>query len=110
MNKIELIKELNKKGIFWSYDITNPNKVPDNIIIEHVLRWGDVSDILMLFKLFDYNHIKQVWGKSLIPDDRIYSHNYYLARVFFNINDVEEYLNHKRKQNNRYERIKKLTS
>ena len=110
MNKTEFIRNLDKKGIFWSYDLTKPEELPDSILTEQVLRWGDVPDIITLFELFDFNIIKQVWETSLIPDSRIFSHNYYLARVFFDIDDANEYLKLKSKQNSRYERLKQLAS
>ena len=106
INKTEFIRQIDERGIFWSYDLKNPEKFPDSILIEHVLRWGDVPDILALFKLFDKDKIKKTWEKTMINDNRIYPHNYYLARVFFGVEEPETIL----RKENRYERIKKLTS
>ena len=108
MKKTELIKQMDSKGAFWSYDVSGSENVPDNILIEHALRWGDVPEILTLFKLFQKNKIKSVWETSLIPDKRIFPHNYYLARVFFDVDDAKTYILTLQKKNSRYEKLKAL--
>lgn len=110
MTKPELLNKLKRQGAFWSYQIDNPAEVPDSILIEQTLRWGDVPEILVLFNLFPMQKIKQIWELTLLPDKRIYPHNYYLARVFFNIDEPEKYILSLQKQNSRYERLRKLTS
>ncbi len=109
MNKKDFVKKLKDKGLFWSY--SKNASYTDNVVMEQTLRWGDVDDLILLFSLFDKEKIFDVWVKHLLPDERLYAHNYYLARIFFDIeDDVEEFIKYKALKNNRYERIKEFTS
>ncbi len=110
MTRQQLIRKLSAQGVFWSYKTDDYTRIPDEILIEHVLRWADVPDILALFNLFPKSKIQKIWEKSLIPDERIYGHNYYLGKVFFDIKDTAGHIAKFQKLNNRYERLKKLTS
>ena len=110
MTKKELSEKLISQGIFWSYDIDNPGLIPDTLLIEQTLRWADVPDYLVLFKLFPAEKIKKVWEEKMVPDKRIYPHNYYLARVLFGINNPENYIFPLQNKNSRYERLKILAS
>ena len=110
MTKQQLIHRLKLQGVFWNYQIDNELDLPDEIIIENTLRWADVPEILALFDIYPKEKIKQVWETSLIPDKNLLAHNYYLARVFFGIENANEFISERSKQNSRYERIKKLTA
>ena len=110
MDKSQLARKLIEEGFFWSYQINNVIAIPDNLLIEKTLRWADVPEILSLFEIFDFKKIKKVWETTLIPDKRIYPHNYYLAKIFFNIDDAKNYIHSLMNKNNRYERIKKFAS
>jgi hypothetical protein len=106
----ELIYDLKKRGGFWSYSEDILDTIPDTLLIEEALRRGEVKDIKLLFDLFSVKKIKQVWKEKIIPDKRIYGHNYYLAKIFFNINAPGRYIKSMQKKYNRYERIKNATS
>ncbi len=108
MDKIDLINRLNKLGAFWSYDLNNTEKFSDNVLIEECLKWGDVIEINEVLRIFPIKKIKEVWKEKLIPDLRLYSHNYYLAIIFFDIKNPELYIKINSKKYSRYERIKKL--
>ncbi len=108
--KIELIYSLKQKGGFWSYEEKALKNLPENMLIEESLRMGDVPDILLLFRLFSKEKIRQVWKKRTIPDKRIYARNYYLAKIFFNIQNPDNYLKPLQKKFSRYELIKKAST
>jgi len=111
MNKQAYIKKLKKQGLFWSYDTSKQTDISDNLFIEQVLKHGDVDDILRVLKIFDKQQIIEIWQNKVLPDERFFGRNYYLARVFFDINDaVKDYINKYKRDNNRYERLKKLTT
>ena len=57
-------------------------------MIETVLKYADLADIRILFGLFGKRDIKLVWEAVLKPDVRFKKLNYFLARIFFNL-DVE---------------------
>jgi hypothetical protein len=107
--KKDYIKSIADKGLLWSYMTDGVEDFPESVVIEQVLRMGDVEDIIMLFRLFDEENIKNVWINKLLADSRIKAQNYYLARVFFNIDNPKEFFKNGNILN-RYERLEKLTS
>lgn len=109
MDKKALLTNISDTGIFWSYNPDKINDLPDDIIIEHILLYGSVADIINLFDSYILHDIKRTWQLKIIPDSRYYKHNVYLAKVFFNITEPEKYFR-KFQKNNRYERIKKFAS
>ncbi|MFB6306646.1 MAG: hypothetical protein ABEH43_06610 [Flavobacteriales bacterium] len=104
--KQQLTDQLRSQGAFRSYADNSLSEIPDKILIEEALRMGDVPELILLFKLYSNEYIKQTWQEKLLPDQRIYPHNYYLAKVFFNIKHPEHYIEHYQNQFSRYERIK----
>ncbi len=109
-NRSDLVQKLKSLGAFWSYSPDNLSELPDNVIIEEGLRWGDVSEIQSIFKTFSPKQIKQVWREKMLPDERIYSHNYYLAAIFFDIKNPARYIKPLQKKYNRYALITKFAS
>lgn len=105
-DKKDLIERLKQQGAFWSYSKEGLTDIPAALLIETTLRMGDVPEILKLFELYEVERIKDVWHKKLLPDQRIYPHNYYLAKVFFKIADPEAYIKPLQQRYSRYERIK----
>lgn len=106
-SKTTLINKLKENGAFWSYDKkVLDEEVPDPVLIEQALRMGNVPELLALFDLFTFEQIKQVWHERLIPHQRIYPYNDYLAKVFFKIDNPADYIKPLQKHYGRYERIK----
>ena len=108
--KTDLIQRLKKQGAFWSYAKEGIENLPDRILIEEALRMGDVEEIQQLFRIYPIEQIKQVWHEKLIPDQRIYPHNYYLALIFFDIENPREYIKPLQKKYSRYERLKNVNT
>lgn len=100
MDNIALVEKLKKMGAFWSYSTDNLNNISDDLLIEEALKWGDVPEIKAVFKLFPKYKVQSVWEKYLLPDKNIYSHNYYLALIFFDISDPKTFLNSKIQDHN----------
>jgi len=78
-----------KKVLFWSYD----NKIGladlnEGILIELVLKYGDLDDISELVSLYGKTKTFEVWEAALKDDSRFLKLNLFLARVFFGL-DVE---------------------
>ncbi len=82
---LRLFDKMKSKNLFWSYDkdITAAD-VGTDILVETVLKYGDVDDIQALFKCCDYQRIFDGWVKRVVFDQRFEKLNFYLARVFFN--------------------------
>jgi len=105
-DKPSLTARLRTIGALWSY--APVSDLPDPTLIEACLRWGDVAELKTLFRLFGKPRIRQIWREKLIPDERIYPHNYYLALIFFDIKNPQRYIRPLQKKLSRHERIKQF--
>lgn len=101
------ITRLRQLGAFWSY--APDAEISDEVLIEEALRWGDVEELQTLFKMFSVKEIKRIWREKMLPDERIYRHNFYLAAIFFNIQNPKRYILPLQKKYSRYERIRQFT-
>ena len=87
--KQELFNKLREKGLFWSY-------APDiqyaadktTLLIETTLKYADLDDIKTVLDVFGIRRVRKVWELYLKNDSRFKRLNYFLARIFFNL-DVE---------------------
>ena len=82
--KESLFKTAKDLNLFWSYskDITLAD-IPEELLIEKILLYGDIKDLILLFQTYPYNHIYKVWTEELLPDKRYNEANYFLAKFFF---------------------------
>jgi len=76
---IEKYKQIKK--YFPSYA-----EVPNNryLLIEHILKYGNIDEIKSLFTDFGFDECKKVWVKNVLSDSRLRKLNYFLAKYFFN--------------------------
>jgi len=102
------LRELIDQNFFWSYDLNPSSVVKEELVIEHVLKFGDVPYLKKLFEFYDFNKIKEVWMEELAPDKRYRKLNTYLGKFFFKIEDIDEFLNSKIVEYPRLEKFKKL--
>jgi len=101
----QLYRKLRREGLFWSYN-RNIEYIGDELLIEHTLLYAEIDDMSKLFELFDFETIKSVWNKRIVPDERHYGLNYYLAMIWFDISNPVDYLKTNMVKYSRYERIK----
>jgi len=76
-----------EKHLFWSYrkDVT-VDEMPDDIIIEQLLIYGDIDDLILLFKVYPYKQIYDVWLLHILSNKEWYkSINNFLADYFFKV-------------------------
>jgi hypothetical protein len=105
MNRDKLCEKMREAGALWCYA---PNAhITDKILTEAVLRYGDVPELKTLFLIFPKSDIRTVWCECVIPDERFYPHNYYLALIFFDIKNPRRYIERMKNKFSRYERIRK---
>jgi REP element-mobilizing transposase RayT len=84
--KVEQFERMKDKGLFWSYsDTITYDNGKEALLIETVLKYADIDEIKLLFCLFGKRRVKYVWDKYVRNDGRFKKLNYFLARVFFNI-------------------------
>ncbi len=88
-SKRELFNKIRDKGLFWSYapDI-HYEADKSTLLIETTLKYADLDDIKTVLDLFGRRAVRKVWEANLKSDNRFKRLNYFLARIFFNI-DVE---------------------
>ena len=87
--KQELFNKIRDKGLLWSY-------APDiqyaadkaTLLIETTLKYADLDDIKIVLDSFGIRKVRKVWEVLLKNDKRFKRLNYFLARIFFNM-DVE---------------------
>ena len=86
-NKKILFKTAKDSNLFWSYskDITVAD-IPEELLIEKILLYGDIKDLILLFQTYPYDTIYKVWTEALLPDKRYKPANYFLAKFFFKTN------------------------
>jgi hypothetical protein len=108
--KNAFIQSLIDRNFFWSYALTYASLLPDELLIEHVLAYGEPEDIINLMKYFKLIQIKQVWQQKLLPDSRFKNANVWLAKVFFNIKHTDKYIKKYSQLNNRYDQLRLLAS
>ena len=88
-----LINKLIGQNSFWSYNMTENTRVPDEILIEKTLLYLDIEDINKLFTLYPYKKIKQVWRERLVIQGDYYRKiNKLLAWMYFDIKNPDKYI------------------
>ena len=109
MTKQQLFNKLRDKGIFWSYskDISY-EKAGDKLFLEYLLKYGDFDDLIVAFKLYQKEHIKEIWEQKLKDDKRFIKLNLMLARVFFGMDVESSYF--KEIKNARLEKLRLFAS
>ena len=68
LNLKDLPPEINRDN-FWSYS-KNDSILPDRIIIEHVLIYGDLNEIAALFKIIPADRIIKVFRLFIKPQNK----------------------------------------
>lgn len=93
--KSSLLKLLKQENAFWSYEpasITVDN-IGDDRLIAMTLRYLDLKEIDMLFEIYSYKKVKDVWRKLLVPEgDYLYTLNRFLAWYYFKAKNPRQYL------------------
>lgn len=93
--KSSLLKLLKQENAFWSYEpasITVDN-IGDDRLIAMTLRYLDLKEIDMLFEIYSYKKVKDVWRKLLVPEgDYLYTLNRFLAWYYFKAKNPRAYL------------------
>ena len=87
--KEALYNKIKHKGLLWSYDPAEVYSVEKaQLLVEMVLKYASLEDVQKVFLLYGQWFVKQVWENRVLTDSRFKRLNYFLARIFFNM-DVE---------------------
>ena len=93
--KWELLQLLKKEKAFWSYNPTDVNidAISNEMLIAYTLRFLDLPEIDLLYKIFTPYQIKSAWKKFLVPEgDYLYTLNRFLAWYYFGAKKPDAYL------------------
>ncbi|WP_348673521.1 hypothetical protein [Duncaniella dubosii] len=93
--KGELFAKLKKEHAFWSYDIDDVtiDKLDDDQLIALTMRYLDLDEIKLLFRVFPFRKIKNAWKNILVPEgDYLYALNRFFAWYYFNAKRPDAYL------------------
>ena len=85
--KKALFLKVRDEGLLWSYakDIEYDHE-KKGLLIETILKYGDLADIHALFDLFGKREIMRIWQDRLKHDARFKKLNYFIARTFLKMN------------------------
>ena len=90
--KSKLVEQLKEANAFWSYDASSVRDVPDDILVELVMRYLDLAEIDQLFLLYPAAKVKQAWIENLVPDERCYQLNKFFAWYYFGMKNPGPYV------------------
>ena len=88
-----LISKLIKNKRFWSFKMSKNTTISDDILIEKTLIYLDIEDINLLFSIYPYKKIKQVWLERIAIQGSFFVRlNRFLAWMYFHIKNPDRYL------------------
>lgn len=91
--KSVLLDQLKQESCFWSYNEDSIRSISDDMLIEKTLLYLDLPEIDLLFKLYPFKQIKQVWLEYLIPQEEyLYTLNRFFAWYYFKAKRPDTYI------------------
>ena len=91
--KQTLLEKLKQEHCFWSYNESSIKEVSDDLLIEKTLLYLDLDEINLLFQLYPFRKIKQVWLERLVPQQEyLYTLNRFLAWYYFKAKRPDAYI------------------
>lgn len=91
--KEELLAKLKEEHCFWSFNESSIKEIPDDILIEKALLYLDLAEINLLFQIYPFKKIKQVWLNYLVPQGKyLYTLNRFLAWYYFKSKRPDAYI------------------
>lgn len=84
--KGELFNLLKEEKAFWSYtpESVSLDTIKDDMLIAMTMRYLDLPEIKLLFRIFSYKKIKKAWVNLLVPEgEYLYTLNRFFAWYYF---------------------------
>ncbi len=96
--KRQLIDKIKNTGLLWPYDMASLNDtLPDDVLLEYIMKYGDISDIDFAMKVYNKAILEDVWERLIKYDIRFIKLSVFLARMFFKLdieaNDIKQEIN-----------------
>lgn len=86
----KLLGEL--KHLLWSYNVAKVKRLPEELIIEKYLQFGNKSDWDNLRRAFGERKIKAVWKDQMLLSGRDPEKQEQIVAYFFNASNPEKYI------------------
>ncbi len=93
--KGELLKQLKAENAFWSYTPASVSldSIEDSQLIALTMRYLDLEEIKILFRIFPFKKIKEAWKNILVPEgEYLYTLNRFFAWYYFKAKNPDAYL------------------
>lgn len=90
--KHELLTYLKNNNLLWSYDVSDKESIPDDILIEQVLIYGGIEEIDLLKQVYSIDKLISIF-KQNIRSNRYYENaSAYIAFDLLGENEPYTYL------------------
>ena len=90
--KIGLSQCLYFKNVLWSYRRNKHARLQDNDLIVTSLTYLELEEMDMLFDIFSYDKVKQVWVEKMVSHDDYYGVlNKMLAYLIFGVKNYNKF-------------------
>jgi hypothetical protein len=89
--KKALTQYLDDMGALWSYRIELDTILSDRELIVKSLTYLELEEMDLLFDIFPYETVRDVWIKEMLPSDYNIILNKILAYLIFEVDNFDEF-------------------
>jgi hypothetical protein len=89
--KKALTQYLDDMGALWSYRIELDTILSDRELIVKSLTYLELEEMDLLFDIFPYETVRDVWIKEMLPSDYNIILNKILAYIIFEVDNFDEF-------------------
>lgn len=89
--KKALTQYLDDMGALWSYRIELDTILSDRELIVKGLTYLELEEMDLLFDIFPYETVRDVWIKEMLPSDYNIILNKILAYLIFEVDNFDEF-------------------
>lgn len=89
--KKALTQYLDDMGALWSYRIELDTILSDKELIVKSLTYLELEEMDLLFDIFPYETVRDVWIKEMLPSDYDIILNKILAYLIFEVDNFDEF-------------------
>ena len=89
--KKALTQYLDDMGALWSYRIELDTILSDRELIVKSLTYLELEEMDLLFDIFPYETVRDVWIKEMLPSDYDIILNKILAYLIFEVDNFDEF-------------------
>lgn len=90
-----LLDKLKEEDAFWSYSPASISlsTIDDDNLIAYTMRFLDLDEIKLLFRIFAKSKIKRAWHRLLVPEgEYLYTLNRFFVWYYFRAKCPDSYL------------------